>query len=103
MPYPADNANKDMSVAMLNPVPSLVAALADEPVLARQAARERLTEIGPPAVPALVGALKHRHAVVRWEAAKALQDIADPSAAPALVVALDNDDAGVRWLAAEAL
>ena len=40
---------------------------------------------------------------VRWEAAKALRDIADPRSAPALVKALRDRRFGVRWLASDAL
>jgi hypothetical protein len=39
----------------------------------------------------------------RWEAAKALSEIADPLAATALVNALEDDDADIRWVASEGL
>jgi len=71
--------------------------------LTRQHAREGLVAIGSPAVGPLVGALKDRRQMVRWEAAKALGEIADPSAAAAMVTILEDEDAGVRWLAAEGL
>lgn len=68
----------------------------------RQAAREKLCEIGAPAVPVLVHALGHPDDQVRWEAAKALTMIPDPRAADALVAAL-KDSFSIRWLASEAL
>jgi len=40
---------------------------------------------------------------VRWEAAKALQAIADPVSAPALLHALEDENEDVRWVAAEGL
>ena len=69
----------------------------------RHAARVQLEEIGSPAVPGLVRALHSPGEHVRWEAAKALGEIADPRAAPALVDALEDDKASIRWLAATAL
>ncbi len=68
----------------------------------RQAARERLCELGEPAVPALIKALDSPEDQVRWEAAKSLGQIADPRAADALVARL-KDSFSIRWLASEAL
>jgi HEAT repeat protein len=68
-----------------------------------QKARHRLVAIGRPAVPALVRALLDPVDQLRWEAAKALSQIADPNTADALVVALEDDNSGVRWLAAVGL
>lgn len=68
----------------------------------RQAAREQLCEIGHPAVPGLIDALRYPEDQVRWEAAKALTQIPDPRAAAALVEAL-TDSFSIRWLASEAL
>jgi HEAT repeat protein len=59
--------------------------------------------MGKAAVPSLVEALKSRNTLTRWEAAKALGEIADPETAPALVEALQNEEFDVRWLAAEGL
>lgn len=84
-------------------IDELVAALGSKNGLARQSARKALQKIGTPAVPALLVALTSRHERVRWEAAKALGEIADPRAADGLAVALDDKSAGVRWLAAEGL
>lgn len=84
-------------------IASLVDSLASTDGLKRHAAREQLEEIGRPAVPALVRALKSPSEHARWEAAKALGEIADPSAAPALVSALCDQKAAVRWLAGKAL
>jgi hypothetical protein len=82
---------------------SWVDALASTDGVERVAARERLEEIGRPAVPLLVRSLRSSSEHARWEAAKALGGIADPSAAPPLVRALDDEKAAVRWLAAAAL
>jgi hypothetical protein len=59
--------------------------------------------MGKPAVGPLIEALKSRKLWVRWEAAKALRQIADPTSAEALVQALRDRKFAVRWLAAEAL
>jgi HEAT repeat protein len=81
-------------------IKSLVADLASYHA---QHARQCLAQIGKKAVPALVRALADPREQVRWEAAKALSEIADPTALPALVAALEDRNSGVSWLAAEGL
>jgi len=82
---------------------SLIAALASHDPVTRQHARQTLVSIGEGAVSPLINALQDREGHVRWEAAKALMDIASPAAAPALVATLRDEDSSIRWLAAEAL
>jgi HEAT repeat protein len=84
-------------------VSGLVAALGDNNGLVRQHAREELVDIGHPAVPSLRAALASPHEQVRWEAAKALSEIATPESAPGLVTALEDREFSVRWIAAEGL
>ena len=84
-------------------IASLVDALAGTDGVERRVAREKLEKIGRQAVPALLTALQSPSARARWEAAKALGEIADPSAALALVGTLEDEEPGVRWLAATAL
>jgi HEAT repeat protein len=84
-------------------IDSLVADLASDSVVTRICARERLIEMGSPAVPSLINALDHREAHVRWEAAKTLGEIADPVAASSLVAHLEDRDIDVRWVSAMAL
>jgi HEAT repeat protein len=81
----------------------LVAKLSGEDGLQRERARMSLVDIGSPAVPPLIELLGSRNKRVRWEAAKALADIADPKAAEALTTALEDKVFDVRWLAAEGL
>lgn len=81
----------------------LVTALANKSGSARQRARETLVELGRPAVPNLVAVLGSANQQIRWEAAKALSEIADPSSSSALVTTLEDNDPGIRWLAAEGL
>jgi HEAT repeat protein len=69
----------------------------------RQDARQQLVDMGKPAVPYLIKALRSPNERVRWEAAKALGQIRDPIAAPALVQTLEDDESAVRWLAAKGL
>ena len=85
-------------------IPQLVAQLASKDPVARETSREQLVSIGGLEVTrALVGELTDPRAHVRWEAAKALADIADPVAAPGLMHALEDDDEDVRWVAGEAM
>jgi HEAT repeat protein len=84
-------------------VSSRVAALSSPVGVTRQNAREALVTVGHAAVGPLIALLDDRRDHVRWEAAKALSEIADPAAAEALVKTLVDPEVGVRWLAAEGL
>ncbi len=84
-------------------IQALLHSLHSRDGLVRQSARRSLVSKGKPAVPVLIQALDSNNRDVRWEAAKALQEIGDPSAAAALVSKLDHDHFAIRWLAAEGL
>ena len=77
-----------------------LSSLKDKP---REGARHTLVAMGKAAVPSLIEALKKKNTLTRWEAAKALGEIADPETAPVLVKALEDEEFDVRWLAAEGL
>jgi HEAT repeat protein len=81
----------------------LVDAIASNLPGLHRAAAQALQELGHPAVPALIRALRHRDNHVRWHAARVLGKIGDPEAIPALIQTMEDVDSGVRWLAAEAL
>jgi len=82
----------------------LVAQLSDDEASMREKSREQLVQLGNHEVTReLVLALIDPRMQVRWEAAKALQAIADPLSAAALMHALDDEDEDVRWVAAEGL
>ena len=68
-----------------------------------QKAREKLVEIGNPAVPGLKKLLLSGKDWERWEAAKTLSEMGDPEAVPALVESLRDKQFEVRWLAAKGL
>ncbi len=82
---------------------TLIRTLSSRKDKAREGARHTLVAMGKAAVPSLVEALKNRNTLTRWEAAKALGEIADPETAPVLVKALEDEEFDVRWLAAEGL
>ena len=84
-------------------IDSLVSLLGSKDGIKRSKARAALVDIGRPAVPSLVSALKDHNQTVRWESAKALGQISDPKSIDALVMALRDKLFDVRWLAAEAL
>jgi HEAT repeat protein len=88
---------------MTEDISALVSKLTDEDGLVRQTARISLQAIGKPAVPQLCWLMNNRDKHARWEAAKALAELADPSSVPWLIKALDDRDFDVRWLAAIAL
>ena len=69
----------------------------------RRRARLSLVSLGSEAVDPLIELLPDPDHEVRWEAAKALGEIADPRAAPGLVVTLEDAGFDIRWLAAEGL
>jgi HEAT repeat protein len=82
---------------------AVVADLASHDDRTREKARHTLVAMGKDPVPSLIEALKDKRYLMRWEAAKALGEIADSAAAPALVEALEDEAFDVRWLAAVAL
>ncbi len=84
-------------------VAALIGALESRDTVQRIAARQGLQRMGKAAVVPLVQKLSDPHDLTVWEAAKALEAIADPAAAKALVEALDHGNPGVCWVAAEAL
>jgi HEAT repeat protein len=88
---------------MSEEISALIRRLSDNDGLVRQAARLSLEDIGRPATPYLCKLLSDRREHVRWEAVKALVEIADPSSAKALVKLLEDKVFDIRWLAAEAL
>jgi len=81
----------------------LLNALHSEDGEERRRARLSLVSLGSEAVDPLIELLPDPDHEVRWEAAKALGEIADPRAAPGLVVTLEDAGFDIRWLAAEGL
>ncbi|MBI2829938.1 MAG: HEAT repeat domain-containing protein [Chloroflexi bacterium] len=84
-------------------VKALIAELDCDEMPACQKARHSLVGMGKAAIPALVQAIKSPKVWVRWEATKALGQIADPAGTPALVDALEDSEPDIRWLAGEGL
>ncbi|MGD0854990.1 MAG: HEAT repeat domain-containing protein [Dehalococcoidia bacterium] len=81
----------------------LVTKLSDEDGLVRQNARLDLQTIGKPAVPQLCWTMNNKNKHARWEAARALAELADPSSLPWLIKALDDKEFDIRWLVGLAL
>jgi HEAT repeat protein len=86
-----------------NSVDSLIKALSNDDGLVRQCAREALVAMDDRALAPLLLAMTSRDHRVRWEATKALGELANPIAAPVLVSALEEEDFDIRWLAADGL
>jgi HEAT repeat protein len=85
------------------PVKKLIEELGSDDGVIREKAREALVSMGKRAVDFLAELIESPGSTVRWEATKALGQIADKSSAPVLVIALYDDDYEVRWLATEGL
>ncbi len=81
----------------------LIASLRSDDGVKRHEAREELVFMGKQAVDFLIPLLKDPDDEVRWEAAKALGEIADPRAAYGLADILLDHNFGIRWAAAEGL
>jgi HEAT repeat protein len=69
-------------------VPILIEALKDDEAFVRVPASNALAGIGAPAVPALVGALRHKDDLVALSAGKILGRIKDPLSVPGLIESL---------------
>jgi HEAT repeat protein len=85
-------------------VKSLVNDLGSKNALVRVRARKALVSIGPKAINFLAEAFRtSKVRVCRWEAMKALSQIADPSTVMVFIKALRDESFEIRWLASEGL
>ncbi len=82
---------------------TLVLKLNSRNGLIRKWARRKLVSIGTPAVSQLAELINQPAAQLRWEAVKAMKQIADPNSIPLFITLLDDKDEEVRWIAAEGL
>lgn len=87
----------------LSSLESILRDLSSDNDQARVRARFQIVTLGNSAVPYLIEFLRSKKRLLRWEAAKALEEISDPESASALVEALEDEEFDVRWLSAEAL
>lgn len=101
--YARRGGKDSVSAETLSKMKHLVADLRSYDGAVRREARQALVFIGKAAGELLIPLLQDPDDDVRWEAAKALAEIADPRAASDLVGLLMDHNFGVRWLAAEAL
>jgi hypothetical protein len=82
---------------------ALIAALSNNDPVERERARARLVALGSESVPPLVRRLSDPSDQVRWEVAKALEQVADPLTASALAEGLGDENLDVRWVIGEGL
>lgn len=101
--YKEKGTRASMTDETLSQIERLIADLHRSDGAVRREARQALVFIGKLSVDFLIPLLKDPDDDVRWEAAKALAEIADPRAASELVGLLMDHNYGVRWLAAEGL
>lgn len=83
--------------------PALIQALASRQRTVHHAAGQALNELGQNAAPALIEAIHHPDAHVRWHVARALGQIGDLRAVETLAEGLVDDNQEVRWAAARVL
>ncbi len=88
---------------MKEDIKKLINQLTSENGITRQIARHKLVEIGSPAIDYLIELQYSSDHKTRWEAIKAIGQIADPESIPILINSLEDDKFDVRWLAAEGL
>jgi hypothetical protein len=84
-------------------VDALIEDLASQNLATRQHAHQALMAIGRTATVPLIKAMSDTNDQIRWEAVKALDELADPAAATVLVQSLEDETVEVRWRAAEGL
>lgn len=88
---------------MYDQIDSLIRDLHSEDGLERQRARYGLINIGPEAVPSLIGVVDSEGGQARWEAIQTLSRMNAPTAVPVLIEALKDEETGIRWAAMNAL
>lgn len=84
-------------------IEQLISDLGSDDGMVRQRARYALTQIGEPAVDALIRAFQEKNNPTHYEAAKTLSGIGSTKAIATLINALQDEDFSVRWVAAEGL
>jgi hypothetical protein len=84
-------------------VDDLIRQLSSPSAVVRERAREALVALGHTALTELMVTLESANEHARWEACKALAEIADPASIRALIRALESEHQDVRWVAAEGL
>lgn len=107
MPGPTNRKSKDKATSnsriTATAIKRWITELGSRDGMVRQRARHSLVAIRKPVILHLSKLLGDRNEQVRWEAAKALGEIADPKTAAPLTCALEDEEFDVRWLAAEGL
>lgn len=83
--------------------PLLIKALASSQHAVHIASSQAISDLNRLAEPALMAALHHPDAHVRWHAARALGQIGDPFAVDALADGLNDEKQEVRWASARVL
>ena len=84
----------------LKKMSELIPMLSDKNGLVRQSAREEIVSLGKESVEYLAELIENPKKIMRREAVRALDEIADPDSAPLFLLALEDNDEGVRWIAA---
>jgi HEAT repeat protein len=87
---------------MASEIESSIKALSDNREGIRRFAIRRLIEIGPPAAPALIEALRQKHGFAHDSAVLALVGMGAP-AIPNLIAAMNHENREVRWGVASVL
>ncbi len=81
----------------------LLPQLGDKRGVIRQSAREKIISLGNVCIEYLANLLENPKKIIRWEAVKALTELADPDSAPLFILAMEDKDEDIRWIAAVGL
>ena len=81
----------------------LLEDLGDKNDVKRKNARKALVKKGEESIDFLIELLSHPKHIYRWEAVKALEEMADPDTVSILIQTMEDDKSDVRWIAAKAL
>jgi HEAT repeat protein len=99
-----DYNNIDINLKDVEPeYAPMVKNLVNEKVNTRKEARNKLVEMKAKVLPSIYTLFESKNELLRWEAAKIIQEIASPESIPFLISLLEAEESEIRWIAAEGL
>lgn len=84
-------------------IKSLIPGLISTNTMSRQRSREKLEKIGPMVLDEISRLLESKQEQLRWEIAKALENMASIGSIPILLKLMADEESDIRWIAAQGL